>query len=190
MFIKIIIQALLVIAAALFQFSFISGLSNPLNDFNLILVILIFILCLNNLKTALWWAAGVGFFVDIFSFSPFGVFLISFILTVAAARALLINFFTNRSLYSFLALTFLTTIFYALILKFSNFIGMLFGPLNSFLNFDKYFFESLAKQIFLNLTAVLIIFYLINFLSNKFKPVFLEKNINKCSINLKKKKRT
>jgi rod shape-determining protein MreD len=175
MFVKIIFQALLIIAAALFQFSFISGLPNPLNDFNLIIVVLIFILSLYGLKTALWWAAGVGFFLDIFSFSPFGVFLVCLILTVAAAYAFLINFFTNRSLYSFLALTALTTVFYALVLKLSNFTGMLFGPLNPHLNFDKYFLESLLKQIILNLLAALAVFYLINFLSNRFKPVFLER---------------
>lgn len=169
---RIIIQALLIILASLLQFSFISGLPLALNNFNLILVILIFILSFGSLKLSMWWAVSAGFLLDTFSFLPFGVFLASLPLTILAANFFIVKFFTNRSLYSFFALTFLTTIFYNIIL---NLINYLAGYKSALFSFNRIFLVSLGEQIILNLFAALIIFYIINFISNKWRPVFLIK---------------
>ncbi len=176
MYIRIIIQALLVILASLLQFSFIPGLPLALNNFNLILIILIFILSLGGLKLSMWWAVGIGFLLDIFSFSPFGVFLASLPLTMLAANFLMVQFFTNRSLYSFFALTFLTTIFYNVFLNLINYLAQIASYKSAIFSFNRIFLVSLGEQIILNLFAVLIIFYVINFISDKWKPVFLAKH--------------
>ncbi|MCK4554231.1 hypothetical protein KAU19_04685, partial [Candidatus Parcubacteria bacterium] len=73
MYSKIIINIILILSLVIIQLSFISGLPAGLNNLNLILVILIFILALINLDLAVWWTVGAGLLLDMFSFTPFGV---------------------------------------------------------------------------------------------------------------------
>ncbi len=163
MYSKIILNTILILSLAIIQLSFISGLPAGLNNLNLILVILIFILSLVNLNTAMWWAAGAGFLLDIFSFMPFGVYLVCLFLTIASANFLLANFFTDRSLYSFLALAGLATVIYEFFLTFWDWPA----SLNSGFWIEK------ISQLGFNLLAVLLIFYLVHYVSNRLKPVFL-----------------
>ncbi len=111
-YIKIFFNALFIIILVVFQISFIDGLPTYFNNLNLPLVTLIFILVLGGLNPAFWWSLGIGFMFDIFSFMPFGLFTICYFLTIILTHFLLINFFTNRSLYSFLTLTFFATVSY------------------------------------------------------------------------------
>ncbi len=163
MYSKIILNVILILLLAMAQLSFISGLPAGLNNLNLILIILIFILSLVNLETAMWWAAGAGFLLDIFSFMPFGAYSVCLFLTAAAANFLLVNFFTDRSLYSFLALIGLATVIYEFFLTFWDWPASL--------NFG--FWMGKISQLGFNLLAVLIIFYLVHYISNRLKPVFL-----------------
>ncbi|MBU0880222.1 hypothetical protein KKB33_01720, partial [Patescibacteria group bacterium] len=117
MFKKIIYNIVLIISLVIFQISFINSLPAGLDNLNLILVVLIFILSLVNLDYALAWTIGLGWLLSIFLFVPFGMHLISLFLTIVFSNLLLANFFTNRSLYSFLALTGLATIIYEFFLN-------------------------------------------------------------------------
>ena len=155
------------------QISLISGLPDLVGDLNLVLVVLIFILGFSNFDFAVWWTIGVGFLLEVFSFLPFGAYLVSLSLTLMVANFLLNYFFTNRSLYSFLALTGLATVIYELII---NFYVLIFIEINLVAgsaagNF--WFFR--LEQIGLNLSLALIIYYIIYFLGRNFKPVFLIK---------------
>lgn len=179
MYFKIIINIFLIFALSIFQFSFISGLPAGLSNFNLILVVLIFILSLSGIEPVLWRALGAGLVLDIFSFLPFGVFLFSLSLSFLAANFLLINFFTNRSLYSFLALTAITSIFFDFIFNLINYFFQYIYTDKIFFLFNLGFWKSLAYTEVFNLIAVIIIFYAINFLNKKLKPVFLFKKIIK-----------
>lgn len=163
MYSKIILNTILVLLLAMAQLSFISGLPAHLNDLNLILIILIFILSLVNLNTAMWWAVGAGFLLDIFSFMPFGAYSVCLFLTIAIANFLLVNFFTDRSLYSFLALTGLATVIYEFFLTFWDWPALLSSG----------FWIKKISQLGFNLLAVLLIFYLVHYISNRLKPVFL-----------------
>ncbi len=175
MYTKVIANILLIIITTAIQISFISGLPVFLNNFSLVLVILVFILALGNLKLSLWWAIGIGFLLDIFSFLPFGVLLISLSLAMIIVNFLLTNFFTDRSLYSFFALITLFTLFYEFILNIINYFIMSFDSEVILFIINKNFWSNLFSQVVLNLIAVLIIFYGINFISNKLKPAFLVK---------------
>lgn len=173
MAVKIITNIILIISLAAAQISFISGLPGLANNLNLVLVILIFILGFSNFAFAAWWTVGIGFLLEVFSFLPFGAYLFSLSLTLMIANFLLNYFFTNRSLYSFLALTGLATVIYELII---NFYALIFIEINSAAgpaasNF--WFFR--LEQIGLNLSLALIIYYIIHFLGRNFKPVFLKK---------------
>jgi rod shape-determining protein MreD len=176
MYTKVIINIILIFALVSIRLSFISALPGWFNSFNLILAIIIFILALGSLKLALWWAIGAGVLLDIFSFSPFGVFLISLCLAVVIVNFLLTNFFTNRSLYSFFALIIFFTLFYEFILNIVFYFLRLISSEAAFFMLNINFWKNLSTQIVLNLIAVLIIFYAINFASNRLKPAFLAKN--------------
>lgn len=174
MALKIIINIFLIIILAVIQAAFISGLPAWFNSLNLLLVVIIFILGFASLDLALYWALLSGLILELFSFLPFGAHLSSLILTVIAANYLLNYLFTNRSLYSFLALAALATavnqaIIYAFIFLLGGLAGIEPLPLAGFLT-------AALKQICLNLAFTLVIFYFIHALLKNFKPMFLVKN--------------
>lgn len=173
MYSKIIINTILILSLAAAQLSFISGLPAGLNNLNLILIILIFVLSLIDLDTAMWWAVGAGFLLDIFSFMPFAFYLVCLFLTIVIANFLLVNFFTDRSLYSFLALTGLTTVIYEFFLAVFKFFLRLFYGNGVNISLSSGFWIEKISQLGFNLLAVLLLFYLINYISNRLRPVFL-----------------
>lgn len=170
---KIISNIILICSLGILQISLISGLPGILGSLNLVLVILIFILGFYSFDSAALWAVSVGFLLEIFSFLPFGAYIFGLSLTIAIANFLLNYFFTNRSLYSFLALIGLATVIYGLIV---NFFVFIFVEVNSFaMMVSGDFWFSLLEQIGMNLLATLIIYYIIYFLGKNLKPVFLIK---------------
>jgi len=160
---------LTILAAA--QVSFISGLPSPFNKLNLLLVVLIFILGFAGFKLAAWWSLAAAFILEVFLFLPFGVYLVSLTLTIVAANFLLEYFFTNRSLYSFLALVALATVIYELII---NFLSLIFLEIDRRLFLlEPNFWLSLLEQIGFNLLLTLVFYYLVHFFGRNLKPVFL-----------------
>ncbi|MFH0956017.1 MAG: hypothetical protein V1801_02280 [Candidatus Falkowbacteria bacterium] len=171
MTVKIITNIILIISLGVAQISLISGLPGMASNINLVLVALIFILGFSNFYFAAWWTVGIGFLLEIFSFLPFGIYLFSLSLTIIIANWLLNYFFTNRSLYSFLALTGFATVIYELII---SFFVLIFIKINSFASLaDSNFWFSMLEQIGLNLLFAFIIYYIIYFLGKNLKPVFL-----------------
>jgi len=171
MYWKIFFNFILIVFLAILQLSFISGLPALANKLNLILVTLVFILMLKSFKMTLWWAIGLGWFLDLYSFSTFGIYLISLFLTVLIINFLLVNFFTDRSLYSFLVITFFIFVFYNIIFYL---IIYLTGESVKVI-FSQGFWLNFGQQIVINMLVTLFLFYLINFMSKRLKPVFLER---------------
>lgn len=170
---KIITNIILIIGLVAAQIFLISSLPSLAGDLNLVLVVLIFILGFLNFNFAVWWSLGIGFLLEIFSFQPFGAYLFSLSLTIIIANFFLNYFFTNRSLYSFLALTGLATMIFEFIF---SFLGSIFSQVSSFAWItagDFWFF--LFKQAGLNLLSAFIIYYIIHILGRNLKPVFLLK---------------
>ena len=174
MAVKIIANIIFIVCLTAIQISFISGLPGAFGDFNLILVVLVFILGFASFNLALWWAVGAGLMLEAVYFFPFGSQLISLGLTVVIANFLLNYFFTNRSLYSFLALVALATVAHKLVI---NFIVLLFNQTSPPLFiFSSDFWVLLFEQMILNLLVTVFIYYLIHFFSRNLKPVFLIKS--------------
>lgn len=170
---KIITNIILIISLGVVQIALVSGLPGPASNLNLALVILIFILGFSSFNFAAWWAVGLGFLLEIFSFLPFGAYLISLSLTIIIANWLLNYFFTNRSLYSFLALIAIATVIYELII---NFFVLIFVETNSAASIMAgNFWFSILEQIGLNLLFTFIIYYIIYFLGRNLNPAFLVK---------------
>jgi len=174
MYLKIFLNLILIYILSVWQISFIAALPFGISYFNLILVILIFILMLGGFKLSLWWAIGAGFLLDTYSFLPFGAYLFSLFLTVLLANFLLANFFTDRSLYSFIALTFFSTLFYSLLFYLLAYLFSFPEIKISFLR-EKEFWLAMGFQSLFNLLFVFFLFYIVNFASKRLKPVFLER---------------
>ncbi|MDP2708690.1 MAG: hypothetical protein Q8O93_01385 [bacterium] len=168
---KIITNIILIMALSAAQIAFISALPGLAVNLNLVLVVLIFILGFSGFDLAAIWSLALGFILETYSFLPFGAYLASLILTVVIANFLLNYFFTNRSLYSFLALAGLTTIIYEIIIGSLIFIlekiNLAAAPAGAWLG------TPLISQIGLNLIATFFIFYFVHFLGRNLKPVFL-----------------
>ncbi|MEI6596895.1 MAG: hypothetical protein WCL13_01640 [bacterium] len=168
---KIITNIILIIGLGVAQISLVSGLPGMASNLNLVLVILIFILGFSSFDAAVYWVVGLGFLLEIFSFLSFGAYLFSLSFTIIIANFLLNYFFTNRSLYSFLALTALATVIYELVI---NFFALIFIEINSFASLAaSNFWFSMLEKIGLNILFTLIIYYIIYFLGRSLKPVFL-----------------
>ncbi len=172
---RILLYFILIIFLVIWQRSFVTVLPGWLEQLNFLLVALVFVLVLVGTIFARWWALGMGVVMDIYSFTPFGVFTFVFLLTAVLLNFLFHSFFTNRSLYSFLALILLSTLFYETVLALINYFILILGEDIGFFLFCKEFWLDLSQELAINSVATLVIFYIFNFVSNKFRPVFIKK---------------
>lgn len=172
-YLNILFNALAIIIIIIAQLAFINGLPLYLSNLNIVLIIIVLLISLGSLKTALWWAFGLGLLFDFFSFEPFGLYLSSLFFTVLFMRLLLNNFITNRSLYSILTLTFFGTLCFEFCVYTISYTSRFFSRQDFILELQAGFWRQEAVNIFVNLIAMVIIFYLVNFLSRRFRPVFL-----------------
>ncbi|KKR21890.1 MAG: hypothetical protein UT48_C0002G0023 [Parcubacteria group bacterium GW2011_GWE2_39_37] len=168
-----IFNILLAFGLAIFQLGFVSGLPGYLSSLNLIIIVLLFILVLGDLKTALFWSLVTGFLVDLFSFTPFGLNLISLTITIIATNFLLVGFFTDRSLYSFLTLTIVASFTCQFISTSLFSITRLMDGTS--ISLGSSYYSGLVKELFINLLISAVLFQIVNYISHKFKPVFLNK---------------
>jgi hypothetical protein len=171
---KIMGQILGMIILLGIQLGFLKGLPDTFH-FDLIIVSIVFILVLLGFKAALWTSLGIGFILDVYSFLPFGLYMVSLLGTLMIMEFLLHNFFTNRSLYTFLALTFFGTISQMAVFFICGFSMRL---LKYDIMFKVITLDFLWIEIFhtvANLIAAAMIFYMINLITNNLKPVFLIK---------------
>lgn len=175
MFLRITINIFLLFAVFVFHLAFVKSFGSWFSYFNLGLVALIFVLDFSGFFWSMCWALGLGFLFDIFYFHPFGIYIFCFLILVFTSYFLFIRFFTNRSLYSFLALTLIATlvfeIFYHLIVYIVNF----YTWTGNFYLWSGEFWNIFFKSAVVNLVAVILLFNIFNFVSNRFNAVFLKK---------------
>jgi len=175
MYIKILLNILFIITLTLIQGGFINGLPLMFPNINLLLIVLIYVLVLGGFCLAGIWAISMGFILDTISFLPFGTFLISFSLSLIIINFLLVNFFTNRSLYAYIALTFFGSVSLFVSVYIFSVANQILGVKGQLDLFNLGFWQNGFMQIIGNILVVLFSFYVINFLSNNLKPVFLLK---------------
>lgn len=174
-YLRILFSIILMVALVSFQRSFVDPLPSWFGQFNSFIPVLIFTLVLAGAGSAVWWALGLGAVMDIYSFLPFGLFIVTALLTVLFANFLYRSFFTNRSLYSFGALVLFSTFFYETMLRAMNYFMLIFNENVQLFILQKSFWSALGQEIIINLGATFIIFYIFNFVSNRFRPVFIKK---------------
>ena len=176
---KIIFYNTLIITLILIvQLSLIAGLPSVFSNLNLILINLINILIIKKFDLAIYYSIAFGFLLDIFFFAPFGFHIIIFIILTLLGNSLLNNFFADRSIYSFSAIGAITTIVYALFIKISQYIIIIFTKEEIEILFNHNFFINLISALILNLIFIIFVFQLINAIHKGLRPIFLE-SINK-----------
>lgn len=167
-----IINIGLIIFLVLLQVGFFSALPYPINNFNLLLSLIIFTTVVLNFELALWYALGAGILIEMFSVYPYGVILISFFITAVLINWLFQHFFTNRSLYSLMVLSVIGIFFYNLLLLILNY-SLYFLKLNIIdIEFNRFYFYHFLWQLGLNLALLVAAFFIFNFIKRKFKLTF------------------
>ena len=159
-YLKILACFILALIIFLFQYSFLNSLPGFLGRLNLILFLSIWFFIFRNFRISFYFSISAGIIMDIFSFYPFGLYSFSFLTTIFLANFIWQNFFTNRSIYSFLALSFSMTLFfnlfsYLIILPFENNLSGIFW-------FNGIFWLNLLKEIIWMLIGIIISFYFLN----------------------------
>ncbi|MDD2680667.1 MAG: hypothetical protein PHE20_01025 [Patescibacteria group bacterium] len=160
---------------ALLQFSFISALPWPINNFNLSLVAIIFSLLFLDKKDSWVIAISLGFFTDAWLFHPYGTAILSFFLTAVALYLILENLLTNRSLYSFLLLTIIAVLIDTIFTRVFLIIFDWSGAGASHFLVSNLFWGSLMWNLILSLLVVGFIFSVLAILSRRLKPFFLKR---------------
>jgi len=156
------------------QLSLINSWPYAFSRINIILLALILFLFFLDFKTVILLALGLGLLTDIFSWQLFGFYTLTLFLVVFLADFLLANWFTNRSTYSFLALTFFATLSYNFILYVLFYLSNFLSDRGFFL-WQANFWAGLGWELVWNLGIIFLFFWVMNLTTTRLKPVFLDK---------------
>lgn len=158
-FFKIFKLLFLALVFFILQISFINSLTGVFFSLNFVLFYLIYVFIFYDLKTSLIVGFFTGFLLDLFSFNFFGAYSLSILITIFIANFLLLNLFTNKSIYSFLAIGFFYCFFYYL--TFNLFVGFDFSTYGFGL-FNSIFLLNFLKELFFVSLAISFSFYFLN----------------------------
>ena len=147
------------------------GSSNTIiNSINFLLVVLVLLVSLVDFPVIVWFSFGGGLILDIYSNLPFGSFMLTLLATAVALEILFYNFFTNKSLYSLLILGFIGAVIYNLLIVSISSLVYFIGWSNFLIGFD--YFWNFLRQIAANSIILFASFYLLDYLSKRFKLIF------------------
>lgn len=144
----------------LLQVSFLNSLPGIWGRINLPLLFVIILFIFYNFSSSVYAALFFAFFLDLSSFSVFGIYTLSFLITLFVADFVWANFFTNRSIYSFLILGILLLFFYNFLLYL--FLLIFNKNISNVAWFGKYFWLNLLSEGFWVVLLILIFFYFLN----------------------------
>lgn len=154
---RIIINLLIIIFLAVIQIAFFSKF-NYLSYFNLILSSIILI-SINDFRLSLFWSVVGGFFIDLYSFLPFGTFILTLILLVFIINLLVKNFLPSTSLLSVVALGIIGISFYNLFLLLITKLFYFFKIIDFNFILNKNNFIAIGWSMLFNLILILVLFW-------------------------------
>lgn len=155
-----------------FQISFLFKLNLFFQSFNLVLALLVVVIFVAQIETVFYYLVFAGLLLDIYSGQPFGIFLISYLVTAVALEILFLNFFTNRSFYALIIAGIISIlIFNATFWLMSGFLYLV--GLNDF-----WILQFIWRGIFYQIIAMVMVlaaaFTAVNSFTKRFKPIFLK----------------
>ncbi|MCX6745815.1 MAG: hypothetical protein NTX00_02225 [Candidatus Parcubacteria bacterium] len=171
---KYIFFILISLILVFIQISFFGALP-ILANLNILLVFLIFINIVFGFDTGFIFALLIGFFLNLYSFLPWGTFIVIFLAIIWLLDFLYKNVFINFSIYSNLIMVIIGTILYVFSILLAYFIFYLMGLIKIYIVIDKLFWQSFSYQIILNLVLMSGLFYLAKLTIKRLNIVFLFK---------------
>ena len=170
--IKKILLIIPLFIAVILQVSFFPAFSR-LSSFNLLLNILIFICIIMDFDKSLLLSLIFGILLDIFSSLNFGIITICFVLTLISVNFLFHALFTNKSLYTLLALGLIGTLIYSSLIYILNYACFMLNltELNIILNFQ--YFTDIFWQVVLGAFFLILSFFIYKSVSKKLQSVFI-----------------
>jgi len=172
MWYKPIVSILSIVLLAALQITLNQGFNLFLSGFNLVLILIVVLINLTSPKNVILSALLGGFILDVYSSLPFGIFMFSLLGAAFLVEILFMNFLTNRSFYALIIMGLLAVVIYNLFFIGLNSFFYFLGWSNSFVSLS--FIKNFIWQLVDMALVLSLSFSLINYLSKKFKPVFLQ----------------
>lgn len=162
-------QLVAIILIAICDITIIPGLSFGSSHIHIFPLALIFVFLLSNIRLASIWVLVGGLLLEIFSFGGYGFHIAGLLISLACIVLLFERVMTNRSVYSVSTVAVIISLIYnfSLLLQASSTDGQV-------IHWKTFF----SNQAFVSLYSALIsviIFYLINAVTRRLRPVFLAK---------------
>lgn len=161
-----------IILILILQISFFSSFVY-LSSFNLILCFLIFYCVIISYEKSLFLAAIFGMLLNIFTSHSFGIILFSFVLTLLLVNFLFHALFTNKSLYTLVALNTIGTISFNLLIIIFNYLAYFMKLTNLNIIIDSDYLIRIVIQIVSGIVFLSLLFFIYSSISKKLKSVFL-----------------
>lgn len=140
-------------------------LPSPLHNINIVFIVLILLIVFNGSGKIVWLSFMLHFFMDIYSISSFGVYLVSGTLSILFLYWLHKEFFTNQSLLSVFAMTItglvIFRILYIILISFGA--DLLMSDL----------LTKFAWELLFTIISTIICYFLITTFSKKFTSSFV-----------------
>ena len=158
------------------QVGMVALLPDNLGNVNILIVVLIFVSMVRSFSIGTTYAFILGVIMDLYSALPFGALLVSLLLTMYVAYKIFEHFLTNKSLYTLIGLTVISTVVY-------NALLYMYTAVNYLINVKDYSFinhltvnsiQGLLWQILFNLILAVLLFVVFNLFSRRFKAVFID----------------
>jgi len=127
------------------------------------LVLFIFCLILFSRELSLLWLISWGILLDLFSYTPFGFFIVILALVYLLLYFLINHFLTNKSLTTFFVLNFIGFVFFQILYS----LGMFIFSLLHIQTFYSFNFKTLVIQLIVNLIFAFFIFIIAKFFSSR-----------------------
>lgn len=173
LFIKIFSKLFLLATIFIVHIWFNNVLPYPFDHINLIFIFLFLTLLLDKVEQALWYSLILGFFLELFVASSFGVTMISLFFCLLTTSWLLTYFLTNRSFY-IVTLTSAVSIFVYRI----YFLGL--NSLSHFFFKKNFLYTSrtiadYAYEMALTALLIMFVYVILSYWIKKLNPKYLER---------------
>lgn len=162
---------IVIILLSVIQITFLGNFGPMVAGINLGIIGLVLLINLFDFHQAIIFVLMFGFILDVYSGLPFGIFLLSLFFTAVSLELIFFNLLTNRSYYSLIAMGLVAIVFYNVYFYLVTGFLYIIGVSNFSLRVE--FWWSMMYQLVSALVILTLFFWIINKISNKFKPMFL-----------------
>lgn len=163
------LHVLSLILLAAVDIAFVSQLPFGLYYLHTLPIALVFVFLLNKTRMAAWWVVGAGLILEVFNFGAYGLYLCGLLASLLVIVLLFERVITNHSLYS-VSVVAMSSV---LVFDFMTRLGKIFSGLT--VSSWGRFLEIEVIVLLYTLIISVTVFYMINTITRRLRPVFLAK---------------